>query len=294
MGLFNRKTEQSVEEGSKKRFSVYSLVSTLAIIVLFVAVGLIAFAFTGYFHFSPNFILLLGILFIISGAAVLALPWIRRLQNKQNKIVSWVFLGLLILFALLWIVSLILLFHNIISANGSVEDGTIIFTINFVKYTLLFTVQYAVASLIANTIMKYRKNMIAFQVIMYLSNLFVDFYLTVVLLSLQFNTSSILTINFDAISWLLQPIMYTLFILALMYMVIANAITKRIERKRGRYVTEGDPLPDEVFGGKEDVKPTTKNDSAKEKLAELKSMLDQNLITEEEYNKKKEDILNNM
>ena len=65
MGLFSRKnqTEQS------KGFNAYSLITSLAIVVLFVAIGLVVLGFRGVFSFNRGFLLVLLTLFIVSGAA---------------------------------------------------------------------------------------------------------------------------------------------------------------------------------------------------------------------------------
>lgn len=289
MGLFNKNKSKEVD--GKKAFNVYSLITSLAIVVLFVAVGLIVLGFRGVFHFNSGILLTIITMFIVSGAALLALPWVRRLQKKQNIIVCWVFVGLLVLCAIFWLICAFLIVAKFKVLN-EIEAKDVVGTINFVKFTLIYTMQYAIASLIANNIIKFRTRMIPFQVILYLSNLFVDVYVTIILCCINFNADTFISINTAPLYWLINPIVSTLFMLAFIYMIIANAIAKRIERRRIQYARDEDEMPDEMFGGRS--KPKNQTKSAQEKLTELKTMLDQNLITQEEFDKKKEEILKEM
>ncbi len=287
MGLFNKQKNQA-DGQQKKGFNVYSFINSLAIVILFVAVGLIVLGFRGVIPFSRGFFLILLTLFIVSGAALLALPWVRRLQFKEHLIPSWIFLGLLILCALLWLICGFLLINNFDKLSSDASE--VIYILNFLKFNLIFTMNYSIASLIATNLIKYGKRMIPFQIILYASNLLVDLYFTMLFCCIHFNKDSFISFSMGGLRWLISPIVTTVILIAFIYMILANAIARRIERRRVSYANGSDEMPDEVFGGKTEQKPA----SAQEKLAELKAMYDQNLITQEEYDRKKNDILNNM
>ena len=276
------------KNGNKKGFSVYNLIMSLAIIILFVAIGLIVLGVRGYFKFNSLFLLVLLTLFIVSGATLLALPWVRRLQNGQNKILSWVFLGLLVLCAVFWLICAFLLVNNFNKLSTDAKE--VVNILNFLKFTLIFTMNYSIASLIATNVIKYRSKMIPFQIILYASNLIVDLYFTFLFCCIHFNEDNLVSFSLGGLRWLINPIVTTVIMIAFIYMIVANAIAKRIERRRVRYAKNDDDMPEEVFGGetKTDAKTT------QEKLAELKSMLDQNLITQQEYDQKKADLLSKM
>ncbi len=285
MGLLKKQNADKQKQG----FNVYSLITSLATVILFVAVGLIVLGFRGVIPFSSPFLLVLLTMFIVSGAALLALPWVRRLQFKQHQILSWVFIGLLILCATFWLICGFLL---IINFNKLTSDASSVINIlNFLKFTLVYTMNYSIASLIATNVIKYGKQMIPFQIILYLSNLIVDLYFTYILVfCIHFNQETFIEFNLEGLRWLINPIVVTIISIALIYMIIANAIAKRIERRRERYAKSADDMPGEMFGERTIKKPVT----AQEKLAELKAMLDQNLISQEEYDIKKNEILKNL
>ena len=101
--------------------------------------------------------------------------------------------------------------------------------------------------------------------------------------------------------------MVTLFVLAVVYILISRVVMKSVENRRMKNMIddaatkerrgtnspvtlqENDQMPvnSEPVSAAAVATPT-------EKLAHLKEMLDQNLITQEEYDKKKEEILKDM
>lgn len=286
MGLFFKQKKDEQRTG----FNVSNLIVSLAIVVLFIAIGLLILGFRGIVPFNTGTLLAIFTLFIVSGAALLAMPWVRRLQNGRYKIVSWVYLGLLILCAIFWLIVTFLLVKNFHKLG---EDAAwVIRIINFTKFTLIYTMNYSIASLIATNIIKYGKRMIPFQVILYASNLFVDLYFTFLFCCIHFNSDSFVSVDWGKIQLLRNPIVTTIFLIAFVYMIVANAIAIRIERRRLRYAGNDDDTSNEAFDGQKQQKPAER--TTQEKLAELKSMLDQNLISQEEYDQKKNDLLSKM
>ena len=76
--------------------------------------------------------------------------------------------------------------------------------------------------------------------------------------------------------------MYVIFILALLYVMISSAVVKRIESKKVAQIAEDHDKT---------INQQTPSQTAEEKLAKLKEMYDKQLITDEEYQAKKAEII---
>lgn len=284
MGLFSKKDNAN----GKKGFNVYSFITSLAIVIAFIAIALLVLAVRGFIRFRPAILLTILTMFVVALTALLSLPWVRRLQNKQHRIISWVFLGLLVLSAVFWLIFGFLLVINFSKLKTDAVE--VIRIINYLKFCIIYTIAYSVSSLITTNILKFGKRLIAFQVILYVSDLIVGIYITLMLCCIHFNAKTFVSFNFDMLLKLVNPVFSTIFMIAVIYVAIAKTIAKRLERRRERYAKSEDDMPEEVLGGQTQQKPAT----AQEKLAELQTMYEQNLITQEEYNKKRTDILNKM
>ncbi len=287
MGLFKRK--ENNENVSKKGFSIYSFLQTLSIIGDAIVIALFVFGFQGYFKLNATTISVLLVVLVVCFCLNLFLPWIKRYQLKMNRIVCLVFFGLIALMAVLWIIAIILIVNLITKGEAATIENSI-GTLNYLKAVLVISVQFGIASLIASTVIKYKKRLIAFQAILYASSLYCDFYLTTLCLGIKFNSSSL--VDFDFAPFLVNRLVITILIVALIFTAISLGILRRVERRKGGKPVEGfDYVEDTEV---EQHRQAISSAKTEEKLAELKSMLDKNLITEEEYNKKKDDILSKM
>ncbi|MBQ4542267.1 MAG: SHOCT domain-containing protein [Clostridia bacterium] len=232
---------------------------------------------------------------VLSIACFLLLPWVRRFGKGENKKISLVFMSLIIACAVLWLVC-VYMFIGIY--NKSKVDGfdakSLVTPLNFVKATLIISMQFLMASLVAETVIRYRKKMIVFQAITYLSNLFFDFYITFFLGCLSI-TSKGMALSSKA-KILGNKFMVVMFVISILYMAISSAIMKKQEAKRFTLAVQDNYDIDGQKRSKdqktEEVQPVVQ--SPEEKLESLKNMLDKNLITQEEYDKKREEILKDM
>lgn len=286
MGLFNKK--ENVQQ-PKKKFTIWGILQTVAILGLFADVAILILGLRGVFRFNSSFVLLLLIILIVSVAMLLSMPWIKRLEKNKDKIVSIIFLSILIVFAILWIVATVM----VVNLFKQIEDITISKVygkLNFIKFTLIATMQFAVANLIASTILKYRKKLIVLQAIMYASNLYVDVWFTILFTGLKITNDGL---SFNINPFLFNGVVITILSIAICYTLILNAIVKRTQRRKYGYSMFDLDADDEKSEGHQ-VQPAKAEASAEEKLVKLKKMLDQNLITQEEYDQKKQDILNKM
>ena len=107
---------------------------------------------------------------------------------------------------------------------------------------------------------------------------------------------NIFKINEGYLNFLTSKAMVTLFLLAIAYVLVANAIIKRQEQTRIKHTAE-----DLAFGRLNTNVPVsaepeaqTVSETPEEKLAKLKKMYESELITKEEYEEKKSSILKDM
>ena len=76
--------------------NIYKLVQTVAIVGVFVVVGILVLGFTGVLTLSSGLFVTAGVIGVICGCCLLASPWVRRIERNEFKVLSWVFIGLII------------------------------------------------------------------------------------------------------------------------------------------------------------------------------------------------------
>ena len=86
--------------------------------------------------------------------------------------------------------------------------------------------------------------------------------------------------------------MWTLIALALVYVAISNSVMKNIDKRKLQNMADENAY---TTSRAENPNVNTKRDqSPDEKLTKLKFLLDRNLITQEEYDEKKKEILKDL
>lgn len=285
----------------EKEGPIYKILTNVAIVGLFVAAGiLVAGVMSGSFTRWTTLALL--IVAILCLGLLLLLPWVRKVENKKNLPLAWTFVGFTCACVLLWIVSaiLIIMIYDRVD-HGTITDGFGIGCIIFFQIALIISLQFVLAQVVASTILRYMKKYIPFQVIMYLSYAFADFWLTCLALCIRFSAGEIV---FSQGLWafLASPPMYTLFSVALVYCLLSSTVINSIEKRRyynaRQDVTDAIERHAEMLNQQAEAQANaaaqekeTPKDDTKAKLTKLKEMLDEGLINEEEYNKKREELL---
>lgn len=292
--FFRKKQEKDIQNGDEDN-RLYKLVSNIAIIGVFVSVAILVLGIFKIFEMNSFIFGIVATIAVLSIACFLLLPWVRRFGKGENKKISLVFMALIIACAVLWLVC-VYMFIGIY--NKSKVDGfdakSLVTPLNFVKATLIISMQFLMASLVAETVIRYRKKMIVFQAITYLSNLFFDFYITFFLGCLSISNEGMALS--DKAKVLGNKFMVVMFVISIIYMAISSAIMKKQEVKRFTLAVQDNYDMDGQRRSKdektEEVQPAVQ--SPEEKLESLKNMLDKNLISQEEYDKKREEILKDM
>ena len=305
--FLRRKKERDIQNGDDEN-RLYKLVSNIAIIGVFASVAILVLGIFKIFKMNSFIFGIVATIAVLSIACFLLLPWVRRLGNGERKKVALVFMALIIACAILWLICVYMFIgiYNKSKIEGF-ESKSLVTPLNFVKVTLIISLQFLMASLVAETIIRYEKKMIVFQAITYLSNLFFDFYITFFLGCLSI-TSKGMALSSKA-KILGNKFMVVMFVISILYMAISSAIMKKQEAKQlvmavhdnynidGTRKTEKQRTVKEMLGDKAesaDVETEVVSQKPEEKLESLKNMLDKNLITQEEYDKKREEILKDM
>jgi len=303
-GLFKKNKEKSIIE-ERGKGKVYKIINNSSIVGMFAAVSLLVLMITGIINWHSTWVgIIIGIA-VLCICCNLALPWILRVERKEFVKLSYVFIGLIAVCAILWIscdivvISQYIKIKNAINSNVSDAESikiikNVIGSMNFLKVAFCLSLQFSVASFVATYITRFKKEMIPLQVIAYISYIIIDVWVTSALFSLNIRNnfeeiskvSKIIYINLDLLKFLISKYVIVALILAVVYIGISKVIMNKVLINKRLKV---DDKQTETISSKTDEK--TSNSNISSRLEQLKEMLDKNLITQEEYNKKREEIL---
>ena len=252
--------------------------SLSAIIGVFVIVAVLVFGIFGIFPLNAVVVEILGFIGILCIACIMAIPWVDRLEQKDfNKMVCYVFITIISVCMVLWLVCWVLTMHVLISK--STYSAALY---NLVRISLIITIQLMVASTIAYVMLKYKKTMIPFQAITYLSNLYIDFYATYLICCLNIVGGKV---KFPGSEVIFSKFMIALLVIAFLYVLISNSVIKSHEKRRTQRISE------DFANGELAETQTEDTPSLEDKLKRLKNMKEEGLITEEEYEQKKAEMM---
>mgnify|MGYP004605584599 FL=1 len=282
-----------LKENSK--FSLYGIIQTISIVGLFLAVGLIVLATTGTLHMGTGLIQFVGIIAVICLCGLMSLVWARNLERGKQKIVSIVFLSIIGAVCLLWIIAICVVM-GLIRKGDAATDKELVNSLRFIKIVLIISVQFICGTTIGAVITRYGKSMLVFQVIMYVSNIVVDVYVSCWMFLFKINNGEVaFATDSKLFAILTSKGMITIAVLAIVYVSLSNIIIKLVELKRQKYQIEnyGDKIDKKELESQTQTNTQPVKDN-KQKLVELKSMLDDGLITQEEYDEKRKKLLEDM
>ena len=128
---------------------------------------------------------------------------------------------------------------------------------------------------------------------MYLSNLFVDFYLSYLVFCMYINDSYGL-IFINAVNLLTTKTMITLICLTASYVILSNIILALIRKKKLKLLISEEDKKETLNVDVSNIETDSKFESDLEiKLKQLTEAYKKNLITAEQYSKKKQEIIDN-
>lgn len=267
---------------------LYKILMWFSVAGLFITIAILVLGFTKALALPSGVVLLVCILLILCVGVLISLPWLRHLEKKEFKIPSIVFLA----FNALTVVLLIVCAFLIWNMYKGYKDGGDIFqyTKSLTTFQVVFviTLQTTVATIIGTQYLRYQKKWLPLQVIIYIAYIFVDFYVTFAICCLRFQHGEDWLVLSNGVSFLTNTLVLTLLGIAVMYALFANSLIYRSMKKKFRRSL----YRQNVSSAEQPKEPVPKaTASAKERLEDLKKMLDDGLITEDEYNAKKEEIL---
>lgn len=276
-----------------KKFNLFRLLQNIALVGIMLVIGLVVVFVTGAVPVNNiliEFTIIIGLLLL---GVLLVLPWAKYLEQKQYKIVSLVFLIAVAVCVVLWIICTAIIFHAYRAKN--IEDLSII---NLVRVTLIISFQVIVASFIGKFIIKYQAKYVPFQVIAYLSIIYVDFFLSTLLCGIKVLPGEInyspSVWNFIAGQW--PFLMLACVYLGVVYGVITNSRKRRVRNAilgKSRKLNKDIGLID-LEDDNDEEKPTTNNQDTEAQLEKIKGMYDKGLITKEEYDAKRQAIIDKL
>ncbi len=279
-----------------KQFNIFKLISYLSIGSLIAMLGLFVLIIMDFIPFNRFMFVLIGVLTVVSLTMSLATPWAKRNSEGKNKVLSYVMLGLIGLAMILWIIVVFLLLgiYNKIVAN-SVTTKNIAVAVNFIQACIIITLQVVFASVIALKISNFGKENMVLQVLTYLGYVIIDFFACYLVTRITFNNDGI---KFHSLTLLTNKASITILIFAVIIVGVVEGFNKgRIKRMQKDQAEQG--LAGELKGKKQTKINQTESQSnkaedAEAKLEKLKALLDKNLITQEEYDKKKQEIIKDL
>ena len=330
MGLFNRYDGSMNDDmaiapkaGDGK---IYRLVQLLAISAFLIAVVLVILEIFQILPMSAN---TNGVVFsigVLGAGGMIALPWVRVFEvfkEKPYKITAIVFLALAGVCVILWIICVWLIIGLIKKAIMNDVDisiiNSLVNSLNAIRASLIVSLQFVVASYVAKNVIKYKKTLLPYQIMAGLSQLFIDAFLCIVLTALTITTEGV---EFSKTAILLtNRWTWALFVIAIVLGIFPTVVFRRTDRRNilrarseGMYETFGaqpddsdnapaaantanantaniDPFDMDPFYS---TNTASSGPSVDEKLRKIKDLLDKGLITQEEYDKKREDIINSI
>lgn len=307
MGFFKKQREKfNKKMDAGNHGQLYRIINSISMTGIFIVAAVIVLSISGIFAMTSTIFGLTGTVMFLCLAAMLALPWVKWIEKKQHKKLAIVFLALIAVCLIMWIVCLWLgvsLYRQLRDGAGLNAVDNFVGTINTMKFTLVFSLQFIFASTIANGIIKYKKTYIPFQAFTYASHLYLDFYITTFIFCLSFSKAEgHATIALSQnVNILIHPVTLTILALSVVFMAISSGFMKRLEKDRAQQLMETTVELAEKHieqlekGETPKTEPKAKEEeSIEEKLAQLKNLLDKKLITQEEYDQKRKELIDNL
>lgn len=288
-----------MEKETAKKFNLYKFLNSTSIVTTFLAATVIVLVITRALPFDPALIDLVSAVIIACVACLMCLPWAKHLEKQELKVYAIVFLSFIGACSIFWILSVVLAVNMFQGAFNGANIGDYVKTLRFIQLSVLITAQLITSNFVAINILRFKKRYLPWQIIAYISFVFIDFYISYFISCLFPSQETGIGISPNA-ELLISKAMITIIVLAIAYVIIALSVIRNLEMRRlgyvrrrgrfGRYYWEpAIPLQAEVE--EEKPEPKKENAGAEEKLEKIKKLLDSGMITQEEYEEKRKKII---
>ena len=290
--------------GDGKLYKIVRAASMAVVILAIILVVLEAFQIFNLGTTGNGLVCTIGVIGI---GGLVALPWVRvfeAFKEKRYKIIGIVFLALIGVCVILWIVCVWMIIGLVEKASAGDGDKVVegvLDSLNVIRIAIIISLQFMVASYIAKNIIKYNKTLLVWQIIAGVALLYIDIYLILILTAVTITAKGDVIVS-EASIFLTKMIVHALFAIAVIISIFPNVVFRRTDRRnlleaRNNSGNGNNAKPSEASESDNDSvtdKAENKTESADEKLLKIKELLDKGLITQEEYDKKREDILSNL
>ena len=316
-GGMSEEYRAALRELRKQRSPWYRGVRAAVIIVGALAVALLILAFVvSDLRTEIVFKLDFCVIAIVAGGS-LCLPWITELSREErrkakgenipkwHKWVAFAFFGLIGVTTIFWIVSVFTLgdaIQNLIDDADTLIDPK---AFTPLRVSVILTIQVLLGSVIAVSTLRFGKKYLGLRIVMYVTLAYLDFWLSWVVGSITVNklNNSEVTPIFQTIWWVIA-VLSAVGLGAAAGIFGAQARRKEIEliiKGDTKNLTEGDvdlldaQTTSSVYtDSPKPVDNTPAGKTPEEQLAKIKDLLDKGIITEEEYQRKRQDIIDKM
>lgn len=312
---------QALREMRKQKSKLYRTVRTVVILVAAITTALFVLGLLVEEMRHAWLFKMVFVIYAFCAGGGMALPWITEFERDRKKaakgetVAPWrktivyVFWGLIGVASLLWAISVFVISDDVLKimgliAEGGEEEPDFLATFIMLRASIVVTIQVAVGSAIVTSTMRYGKKYFVLRIIMYITLAYLDFWLS------WFVAAT--TVKGLTGQTFFPPIHVTfLWVLAVLMavglLVSSSIFGAQAQRKelelfmKGDYeaLTDGDvDLIDVQAKTEKDKKEAPSAAPAEkdpyEQLTKLKDLLDKGLITEEEYQAKRKDIIEKM
>ena len=260
---------------------VYQAITHSAIIGIFIAIALLVFGIMGFLPLGKYVVGAIISVVVLCLSLISTLPWVKRLEEGKMKKLSTMFLVFIGVCAVLWLICVWMTI--IISSKPDATEAEISTLLVLIKIVVIASAQLMISSYVGNLIIRFNKSLIVFQIITVLSCLFIDFYVVYLFACIQVLPEIHVA---DGISLLGNKLMITLLILSVIFVAVANVIIRVADTKRMRVASET------IFSNEPQSQPA--EETVNDKLQKAKNLFDQGLITEEEYEQKRKELLKDL
>ena len=219
------------------------------------------------------------------------MPWAKRLRMHNYGTISKIFIYLCATLCGLLIISDIFII-NIVVTSKTLEQS--IFQINFIKWVLIFVIQFSIFSTIVNSYLQFSKDRLPLQILSGIAYIVFDVYATTIIIAVSISKEDGFSFNNSVMNYLFSKPMITLLVIACFIFatsLIWFSALKIHSKKSGVNIDRRKYIEKDNQNKEENQKEQSVIET---KLEELNSMYEKKLITEDEYNQKRKDILDKL
>lgn len=317
-GGMSEEYRNALRELRKQRSKWYRILRSAIIIAAALATTLLILAIlVADLRHAWSFKLIFIVYALIFGGSM-CLPWItelardeRRAKNGENvakwrKWVAFGFFGLIGVSTVFWIISVFTIGDDFIGRliDGAAMDEIAGSAFTPLRIAIILTLQVLFGSVVATSTLRYGKQYLALRIVMYVTLAYLDIWA-----SWLAGTITVAKINAHTVMPIYNTGLWVLAVLAVVGLGTAGGIFGAHARRKEielimkgdvKNLTEGDVLlvdaqtTSSVYTEppKQTAAPAEKDPEAQ--LAKIKELLDKGVITEEEYQRKRQDIIDKM